>query len=64
MKNSPTRLILYVTDIMAITGKSARSAQRIAEAIRKKYGGPFISIDTFCEYTRLQIDMVLKVLNE
>ena len=64
MKNRSTRLILYVNDIMAITGKSIRSSQRLADAIKKKYGGPFITIDTFCEYTRLQMEMVLKILNE
>lgn len=53
MVKMPTRIVIYVKDIIAITGKSECTARRIMAAIKKKFGRTNrggVSIDDFCSF--------------
>lgn len=54
MVSMPTRIVIYVKDIAAITGRSECTARRIIAGIKKKFGRTNrggISIDDFCNFT-------------
>jgi hypothetical protein len=54
MKHNPTRVVIYVKDIMNITGRKLRSSYSLMSKIRKQNGkgrGEFITVDEFCAYT-------------
>ncbi|QEC56682.1 hypothetical protein [Flavisolibacter ginsenosidimutans] len=62
----PYRIVIYPKDIMNITGRKERTAQKLLAKIRKELNKPvgsFISIEEFCRYTGLKeerIQMFLK----
>ncbi|MGV3529791.1 MAG: hypothetical protein ACO1OO_12905 [Flavisolibacter sp.] len=61
----PPRPVLYVTDVMKITGRRERSAYELLRKIRKKYNKPkdgFVSIDDFCEFTGLREERIVGFL--
>ena len=61
----PPRPVLNVTDVMKITGRGEQSAYELLRKIRRKYNNPkdgFVSIDDFCEYTRLREEMIVGFL--
>ena len=61
----PKRMIMYVSDIVNITGQKERTARRLFHAIRVKYNvqvRSFIWVKHFCEYTGREEEEVLKML--
>jgi len=58
-KNS--RICIYPKDISIITGKSERYGRKLIEKIKKELSkgeNQFVSIQDFCEYTGLKIELV------
>jgi len=54
MVKVPTRIVIYVKDVSAITGRSDRSSRRLMADIRKRferYYRGWVSIDDFCSFT-------------
>ncbi|MGV3528105.1 MAG: hypothetical protein ACO1OO_04350 [Flavisolibacter sp.] len=61
MNPLPPRLVIYAKDVMNITGRSERTAQKLLADIRKKLEKPphaFISTEEFCRYTGLKEEKV------
>ncbi|WP_348800423.1 hypothetical protein [Flavobacterium adhaerens] len=61
MKIEPKRVCIYPKDIQRITGKSYRQSIRLMQNIRKdlnKLEKEFVSIEEFCQYTSLKIELV------
>jgi len=57
----PNRIVIYAKDIMNITGLRERAARDLLARIRKKYRkkkGEFVSIEEFCQFTGLKIELV------
>ncbi|MCB9311117.1 MAG: hypothetical protein H6567_13765 [Lewinellaceae bacterium] len=51
------RCVIYVKDIMIITGKSEKSARRYLKTILDKLGKSkeqFVTVDEFCDYAGLE----------
>jgi hypothetical protein len=62
----PKRIVIYAKDIMNITGRRERAARKLLAKIRKKYKkkvGEFISVDEFCEFTKLKKESVTEFLS-
>lgn len=56
-----TRICIYPKDISIITGKSERYGRKLIEKIKKELSkgeNQFVSIQDFCEYTGLKIELV------
>ena len=51
MKTATTIMILCTKDIMKVTGKSERTARRIARRIKLKHNAAYVTLETFCIYT-------------
>jgi hypothetical protein len=52
----PNRIVIYVKDVMNITGRKERPERQLLAKIEKKYQkerGSFISVEEFCNYTGL-----------
>ena len=50
------RILIYVKDLMALTGKSHRSCQRLMAALRSHYNktnGQGISLKEFCDFYKI-----------
>ena len=61
MRTENKRLCIYPKDIQRITGKSYRQSTRLLQKIRKelnKLQNEFVSIEKFCQYTSLKIELV------
>jgi len=61
MKNETKRLCIYPKDIQRITGKSYRQSVRILSKLKKELNrldNDYVSIEEFCEFTRLKIEQV------
>jgi hypothetical protein len=61
----PPRVVIYVKDVMNITGRSNRTARALLSRIRKHFKkdrNAFISIDEFCSFTGLKQELVSKFL--
>lgn len=61
----PRRIVVYAKDIMNITGRKERTANKLLCAIRahyKKPPGSFVSIQEFCRYTGLAEEAVAPFL--
>ncbi len=59
------RICIYTKDIQRITGKSERYARMLIEKVRQanqKKKGDLITVDEFCQYTRLKKEQVEKFL--
>ena len=55
------RICIYPKDISIITGKSERYGRKLIEKIKKELSkgeNQFVSIQDFCEYTGLKIELV------
>ena len=66
MINPPKRMVIHMKDIMIISGISERSARRLLYQIRKHYNKlptDFVSIQEFCEFTKLKEEKVREYLN-
>jgi hypothetical protein len=65
MNPYPPRIVIYVKDVMNITGRSDRTARSLLCSIRKHFGkerGAFVTIEEFCEFTGMKNEMVEKFL--
>ena len=61
----PPRLVIYAKDVMNITGRKERTAQKLLAEIRKKLnkaGHAFVSVEEFCAYTGLKEERVREFL--
>ena len=61
----PNRLVIYTKDVMNITGRKERTAQKLLANIRKhcnKTDKDFITVQEFCAFTKLKEDQVLPYL--
>lgn len=61
MKKEPKRLCIYPKDIQRITGKSYRQSIRLMQKMRidlNKLENEFVSIEEFCQYTSLKMELV------
>jgi hypothetical protein len=61
MKTTNKRLCIYPKDIQCITGKSYRQSIRLLQKIRKglnKLENELVSIEEFCQYTSLKMELV------
>lgn len=61
MVKMPTRIVIYVKDIMFITGRSERSARQLLGEIKKEYNRSYqrgINIDDFCSFTGFKHETV------
>ena len=61
MKKAQKRVCIYPKDIQCITGKSYRQSTRILNEIRKSLNKPkksLVSIEEFCDYTGLKLEVV------
>ena len=61
----PKRALIYSLDIINITGKSATTARRIIQRIKKqnnKPDAPFVTVAEFCAYMKLNEDDIRKFL--
>ena len=56
------REVLYVKDVMKITGKSERAAQKLHGIIKQKMGVRYLTIDAFCQYTGITQEAVIRNL--
>lgn len=57
--------ILCIKDIMQVTGKSMRTAQRMHTNIKKKcnkHRADFVTIDEFCACTGFTVERVWRIL--
>jgi len=57
----PNRIVIYTKDVMNITGRRERAARALLARIRKKLRkkkDEFISIEEFCQFTSLKMELV------
>jgi hypothetical protein len=65
LRKIPDRIVLYPRDIVNITGRNIRTAQRIIKKIRAANGkgnGGFITRKEFCQFCNLDEEDVMKYL--
>jgi hypothetical protein len=65
MKLEQKRVCIYPKDVQRITGKSYRTARLLLLSIKKhlnKQEHQFITIEEFCTYTGLKIELVLPLI--
>ena len=66
MNNNKKRMVLYVPDMMQLTGRSERTVRRWIAAIKKNRNNnisTMISIEEFCGYTGFTEEKVMAFLN-
>jgi len=56
------REVLYIKDVMKITGKSLRAAQKLHGIIKRKMCVRYLTIDAFCQYTGITPEAVIRNL--
>jgi hypothetical protein len=55
------RIVIYAKDVMHITGREERASYRLLKRVRQHFSLPpeaFITIDHFCQYTRITEERV------
>ena len=65
MNAIPNRLVIYTKDVMNITGRKERTAQKLLANIRKRYNKSltdFITVHEFCAYAGLKEEQVMPYL--
>ena len=65
MKTEQKRVCIYPKDIQRITGKSYRTSRLLLLAIRKqlnKQEHQFITVEEFCTYSGLKIELVIHLI--
>jgi hypothetical protein len=65
MNTIPNRLVIYTKDVMNITGRKERTAQKLLAQIRAHYQKSkedFITLSEFCTFTGLKEEQVLPFL--
>lgn len=66
-KNDLMRACIYPKDVQRILGKTYRQARLYLVRIRKQLGKEphqLISIEEFCEYSGLQMEHIIRCLQE
>jgi hypothetical protein len=66
MATFPKRIVIYTRDIENITGRKRRTCRAILEKIRKRYNKnkeQFITVKEFCEFMKIEEQMVREFLN-
>ena len=61
MKLEQKRVVIYPKDVQRITGKSYRTSRLLLIDIKKHFNKEeyqFITIEEFCQYTGLKIELV------
>ena len=61
------KIVIYIKDVMMITGKSRASCQRSLARIRRQLGKPVgcdISIKEYCDDRRYKVEDIVKFLDE
>ncbi len=64
-KNTTTRLVIYIKDVVNITGKTAQSAGRELRELREKLGksrGKYITIEEYCAHSGIPYEKVISSL--
>jgi len=65
--NAQRRIVVYTNDIMNILGCSKSTARRLLREVRKELGkkrGDYISIEEFCNKTRLSEERVRESMSD
>ena len=65
MSAIPNRLVIYTKDVMNITGRKERTAQKLLAQIRLRYQKSkedFITLIEFCAFTGLKEEQVMPFL--
>jgi hypothetical protein len=65
-KNIPVRAVIYVKDVMMITGKKLTAARTLYNSIQaafQKLPGQFVTVEEFCIYTGIKEEKVNSFLN-
>jgi hypothetical protein len=65
MKTWPSRVVVYAKDIVTLTGRSERTAQRLLQKIRKLLGknnDQYITIEEFCRFTGFKEEELKKII--
>ena len=60
------QIVLYVNDVMEITGRSLRWSQQILRDIKKKNGkskSQLVNIVEFCEHMKMSVKDVKQLMN-
>lgn len=61
----PKRIVVYAKDVENITGRKPRTARKLLEEIRKKFGkskDQFVTVREFSCYTGIEEDLVREFL--
>ena len=61
----PHRIVIYIKDIMNITGRRERAASKMMAAMKKKYKKKrtdFLTVKEFCAYTGFNEESVKEFL--
>lgn len=59
------RMVIYVKDVIILTGRRDRTARRLLERIRQQNGkekGGYVTVEEFCRFTGLKEEYVRSVL--
>ncbi len=65
MKTWPTRVVVYAKDIVTLTGRSERTAQRLLQKTRKLVGktnDQYVTIEEFCRATGFKEEELKKII--
>jgi hypothetical protein len=65
--SSTKRICIYAKDIMKITGKSERYCRKVLEKIKTEYAKEkhqAVSVNEFCRYYGLEIELVQPFLED
>jgi hypothetical protein len=65
MKFETKRICIYPKDVQIITGRSYRYSRLLLKAIRQEYGKEkhqLISVEDFCKYTGLNLELVMTLM--
>lgn len=65
MNTIPNRIVIYVKDVVNITGRQKRTARNLLNRIRKtfkKERGSFVTLYEFCTFTGLRPEHVFPFL--
>jgi len=66
MKKIPHRIVIYAKDIEKITGRSSSTACRLLKKIKQFYNksrGDMLTVREFCEFLKLEEDLVREFLS-
>ena len=61
------RIVVYTADVETLTGKSNSYAKKLMSRIKKHLGKPrtgLIDIEEFANFTGLNLDLILRTINQ